>query len=311
MKNKLITEDVWQSLTKKVNDTKTKSYVAVAYFGQGAANMLPLNSGSILLVDASETAVKCGQTCPAELLKLYKKGVEIYSLPSLHAKIYVLGKTLLVGSANVSYNSSNVLYETLLSTTDINAVKNAKDYILKFCGADLGEKELTRLQKMYKPPKWDFNGGKKANGAAKNQNDVKSKLYVCELETNGGWTDEEQEIADIGEQEANSNRKETKRHSLHKFKWYGKLTMKKYDEVVQIYSEGKLTTVYPPGRLIFIKRYKYKGRNMAFCYVEVPDKEGIALSKIKGKMKADEFEKFNCMGYKNTKLAQTIYSWWR
>jgi hypothetical protein len=61
----LLTKNIWRTLTA-ATQTRTKPAVAVAYFGQGAAGLLPLPSGSRLVVDASEGAVKSGQTCPAE-----------------------------------------------------------------------------------------------------------------------------------------------------------------------------------------------------------------------------------------------------
>lgn len=310
MKNELITENVWQHLTEKVKTTKGKMYVAVAYFGQDAAKMLPLNKGSILLVDASEKAVKCGQTCPEELLKLYAKGVFIYSLPYLHTKMYVLGKTLLVGSANVSYNSSNRLFETLLSTADTKAIHDAKEFILNHCGADLGEEELTRLHKIYKPPKIETSDREKTKKTSI-KNILNEKLYVCKLVRKGKWTDDENKAAEQGSREANTKRIETKRHRIDTFRWHGKMTMKKFDEILQITKEGNGSTVCPPGRLIHTKKYTKNGRNITFCYLEVPEKENIPLSKIKSKLSQEDFNRFYRRGYKNFDMAKVIYSWWR
>jgi response regulator of citrate/malate metabolism len=50
----LITKNIWATLTKAAKLSKTKSMVAVAYFGQQGSSMLPLKKGSMLLVDASE-----------------------------------------------------------------------------------------------------------------------------------------------------------------------------------------------------------------------------------------------------------------
>lgn len=101
MDAELVTRNLWPTITKAAEQSKFRSYGAVAYFGKGGAKMLPLRTGSILIVDASETAVKSGQDCPAELVILYHQGVRIFSHPKLHAKIYVIGKRLFIGSANV------------------------------------------------------------------------------------------------------------------------------------------------------------------------------------------------------------------
>src|SRR5438132_14212299 len=108
----LLTTNIWRTLTAATK-TRTKPVVAVAYFGQGAAKLLPLPSGSRLVVDASEGAVKSGQTCPAELSKLLNRGVRIYSRQNLHAKIFVFGTKVFVGSANVSQRSASILREAM------------------------------------------------------------------------------------------------------------------------------------------------------------------------------------------------------
>ena len=51
----LLTDHVWQTLTAATK-TRVKPAVAVAYFGQGAAKLLPLPNGSRIVVDASEGA---------------------------------------------------------------------------------------------------------------------------------------------------------------------------------------------------------------------------------------------------------------
>jgi phosphatidylserine/phosphatidylglycerophosphate/cardiolipin synthase-like enzyme len=56
-------------------------------------------------VDASEAAVQAGQTCPASLSSMLKRGVQVFSREGLHAKVFVFGTTAYIGSANVSGNS--------------------------------------------------------------------------------------------------------------------------------------------------------------------------------------------------------------
>ena len=41
------------------------------------------------VVDASEHAVKSGQTNPSELIAFLRSGVEVHSAENLHAKVYV------------------------------------------------------------------------------------------------------------------------------------------------------------------------------------------------------------------------------
>src|ERR1019366_9999502 len=102
MSTVFVSDNIWPQLTTAVRDSRQRCAVAVAYFGKGASNLLPLAQGSRLVVDASERAVASGQTCPADLFKLLKRGVTIYSVPNLHAKVFVLGRAAYIGSANVS-----------------------------------------------------------------------------------------------------------------------------------------------------------------------------------------------------------------
>jgi len=73
MSAELVTGDVWGRLRKAHRKTRRQASVAVAYFGKGAAKLLSLKKGDQLVVDASENAVKSGQTYPEDLLTLLKK----------------------------------------------------------------------------------------------------------------------------------------------------------------------------------------------------------------------------------------------
>src|SRR5229473_6334205 len=139
----LLTNDIWRTLTAATK-TRTKPVVAVAYFGQGAARLLPLPNGSRLVVDASDGAVKSGQTYPAELTKLLKCGVHIFSRKNLHAKIFIFGTKVFVGSANVSRRPAHTLREAMVVTTDRNAVAAARDYIRELCVQEIGPEALSR-----------------------------------------------------------------------------------------------------------------------------------------------------------------------
>lgn len=73
MANKLLTDHTWDRITELAKNAKV-GMVAVAYFGQGASRLLPLKKGSVLILDLSLSAVKSGQTCPAEVSKLIRRG---------------------------------------------------------------------------------------------------------------------------------------------------------------------------------------------------------------------------------------------
>ncbi len=81
--------------------------VAVAYLSAGMFGQLPLGTDDVLVVDVSERAVRNGSTDPAEVRRYVNADVRVFRRQGLHAKVFVLGDTLIVGSANVSKRSSS------------------------------------------------------------------------------------------------------------------------------------------------------------------------------------------------------------
>ena len=112
---------------------KQKSWVAVPFLGKDSAKYLPIPKGSILVTRFNREAIKAGQVDPSEILKFIKRGVQVYNYGSLHAKVYVLGRRLFVGSSNVSKTSQG-LSEACIETTDTKIINQAKAYIQELCG---------------------------------------------------------------------------------------------------------------------------------------------------------------------------------
>ena len=130
---------------------KSRADVAVAYVGQGATRLLPLRAGSKLVVDASEAAVRSGQTDPRELLKYLRDGVELFSKPRLHAKVFAFSNVAFVGSNNVSNHSANALVEAAVGLTTAIGVAQARHFVLDAAKSPMGEEFLKKLVKIYPP----------------------------------------------------------------------------------------------------------------------------------------------------------------
>jgi hypothetical protein len=143
---------VWSRIKRAHANSRGRSSVAVAYFGKGAAKLLPLGTGSLLVVDASDAAVQAGLTYPKDLLALLEKGVRVCSLPRLHAKVYVFDTVAIISSANASRNSAEILVESGVVTNERTVVSAAKRFVQQAAINDLGRSELKRLQKLYRPP---------------------------------------------------------------------------------------------------------------------------------------------------------------
>jgi phosphatidylserine/phosphatidylglycerophosphate/cardiolipin synthase-like enzyme len=63
----------------------------------------------VLIVDASDDTIAAGTTSAKLLKSLLQRGVRLYSVPGLHAKVYLFDQTAVIGSANLSKHSTNLI----------------------------------------------------------------------------------------------------------------------------------------------------------------------------------------------------------
>lgn len=148
----LITLSPWWSISTAAGNAKQPSHVAVAYIGQNGDKLLPLSTGSLLVVDASLAAVRAGITFPGALQKLQKRGVKIFVAPLLHAKVFAFDKIAFVGSTNASIRSQRHLLEAITKITDEATIKDIRNYVRSLCKDELSATDLAWLLGQYKPP---------------------------------------------------------------------------------------------------------------------------------------------------------------
>ena len=303
MASKLLTSNIWKELTASAKRHCKNSFAAVAYFGKGASKMLPLKKGSSLVVDASEHSVKSGQTSPTELLQLYKQGVKIYSYSNLHAKVFVFGNDLFIGSTNVSSRSSNLLQEAVFKTSDRKSIRESKKFIEQLCGIELGPAQLKALNKIYRPPK--IAGGKGVKAINPKKNVSLPGFYICLLETREFSKGHEEPLKQ-GRVEAKKMRINIRRHQVEEFEWTGTFRAKKGDIVMQIVHEPGKEMVSPPGVIINIKSWgNYK---KSFVFVEVPVKRRKNLTWFSKRI---ESRVLNRSGKKDSVIAHKIIELWK
>lgn len=258
----------WSKITQVCTKARGPSWIAVAYFGKGAAKMLPLRPGSRLVVDASLNAVQSGVTHPDDLSALWERKVRVYSSENLHAKIYIFGKRAFIGSANASDNSANKLLESVLITSERRAVRKAKEFVesLAIPQNELGPEALADLQKKYRPPVHSFGEGnlKSRQGSLR----ANSRVRVVHLENTTFSEHEEKEIS-VG-------RKIAKRRSRHQRSWvsdefkYPSSTRIQHNDrilVVTTYDRGK-QLVEPIATVIYVRRSRNKSGKGAFVFYE-------------------------------------------
>ena len=96
--NRVLTKDVWAEARKLARTARIRQ-AAIAYVTQDLINF---RDGDTLICDASNRAIRSGQTDAKLLLKLHNNGVAIYSTEGLHSKVILFGRHAILGSANMS-----------------------------------------------------------------------------------------------------------------------------------------------------------------------------------------------------------------
>lgn len=108
--------DVWSKIGNLLSGYRRIS-AAIGHVGSDADQYLSLRGPATIVVNASDEALADGSTDPQLLLRWTRRGVRIYSLASLHAKVVLAEgdpSFVLVGSANASWSSANRLDEAVL-----------------------------------------------------------------------------------------------------------------------------------------------------------------------------------------------------
>jgi hypothetical protein len=86
---RVISDGIWTEI-RKLSRSGQPKFAAIAYVTSDA--YLRFGEGDILVCDASDTAIRSGQTAVEILRKARGRGATIYSSPGLHAKAIVLGR---------------------------------------------------------------------------------------------------------------------------------------------------------------------------------------------------------------------------
>ena len=125
---RVVSDGLWADI-KKLRAKNKPVFAAVAYVTSDSH--LKFGRGDVLVCDASDQAIGSGQTTAAVLEAAVGRGAQVYSSPGLHAKVLVLGRVAVVGSANMSASSASTLDEAALITDDARAVVGVRVLVEK------------------------------------------------------------------------------------------------------------------------------------------------------------------------------------
>ncbi len=144
--NELQCDKLWTTIRRLAKKPGTKR-AAVAYVTSD--EHVKFGEGDVLVTDASDAAIKSGQTDAAVLAKASERGARLYSLQDLHGKVLVLNGTAVIGSTNLSTNSESMV-EAAWVTDHPTAVSMAT-YLVEALAAEadpVNKPFLRRIQRI-------------------------------------------------------------------------------------------------------------------------------------------------------------------
>ena len=272
MTSTFLSGSVWGRI-RKLSQSSPPAIVAAPYFGCGATRLLNLKKGSLLVVKFDKEAVGSGQVDPREVAKAIKNGVEVHSCSNLHAKVYVFGKTAVVGSSNVSQNSERHLIEACVETTDKKILASARRFIHSLLGDKVGLEYAKQMFAFYRPPMRFKNAGT-IRTKRKKPTPTHSDLWLVSL-VEKTWQEVDYEQEEKGRAIAQKAVKNQRAFELQSFQWSGQtISRYKYGQRIIQCTKTKSGNVLvsPPSRIISVRPYTVKGKKRGIVYLEVPKK---------------------------------------
>jgi len=295
---------IWPEITSAAR-AASRADVAVAYFGKGGARRLPLKKGSRLVVDASKTRVKTGATCPAELLKLHRKGVAIYSRPDLHAKVFVFPRRVFIGSANNTIHSASSLVEAVTTSTDRELIADARLFVQALCTESrLGPRELEQLQKLYKDPR-------PPRASPPPNNRIRKPALWLDSYHYDDWPEGYEDDAKSEQAAAEKHREcPSATHEVFEVFATSKPPWERYDTVIWIETEHPRRLVTPPGRVIDVRTWSNGKRQYWFTFAECPKKNRCSFDVMTERLGYGWKKRLSRFGRVNAETAGELLKWW-
>jgi len=248
--DQILTGNVWKQVASYARSSRRR-LAAVAYVSTDTN--LRLKQGDTLVCDASDGAVKSGETSAKVLSRWHKAGVRIFSRPGLHAKVLVMGAKAVVGSANLSEASANQLREASVLTSRAILVSQAKAFVhlAKSEATEVDEEFLAHIHNL------KVNRGKpRTLQKRRRQKRLGARFWIVRVhEIDSDRYADEQEYVD---QAADELRQITGDDAIEPvwIRWTGNSRFRREaragDTVVELWSKrnGKHITVQPPSAIL-------------------------------------------------------------
>jgi len=247
----IITGDIWRQVRPYAKAAKRR-FVAVAYVSTDGG--IGFRRNDVLICDASDKAIKSGETSARLLQSLHRKGVELRSRPDLHAKTAIFGHHALVGSCNLSAASAEDLTELALLTDKKQVVAQTTAFIhaLRETTEEIGDAFLRRILKIKVRPA--RRRGPRRKGKTTRLGNKVWLISVRQLAEDS--FPKEQPFVEKAEKKASSLVAD-KDDAISWIRWTGKARFRADarpgDMVIQIWKSlsGKRVTVFAPCPIVY------------------------------------------------------------
>jgi len=241
----ILTGNIWRLVAQKAKAAKRR-LVAAAYVS--SCRHLKLRQNDVLVCDASDRAIKAGETSARLLQALLRKGVELRSRPDLHAKVAVFGRYALIGSCTLSASSEEYSTELALFTDRKQVVAQTTAFIhgIREVSQEIDGDFLQRILKIKVRPA-------RRRGCPRKDKVTRfgNKVWLVSVhELAEDSFPEEQPFVEEAEKKAESLA--DKDSTISWIRWTGKARFRSVtqrgDRVVQIWTSlsGKRITVFAP-----------------------------------------------------------------
>lgn len=140
----IVSLNVWSQIKPTSNESQSKT-AAIAYVT--SETFVQFGDGDVLVTDASDNAIACGQTSARLLSAAIDRGAKIYSCEGLHAKVIAFDSVAVIGSANLSEHSERDLVEAAWVTDDPTVLASIRRFV-ECLAAQSQPIDATRLEQI-------------------------------------------------------------------------------------------------------------------------------------------------------------------
>lgn len=260
---------LWPRLRQLARRARGRRLIATPYIGDGGARLLPLRRGDILVCALSLQNCRSGSVWPDELRKLRRRGVLLYSVSDLHAKVYLFGSAAIVGSANLSRHSRDELDEAGALIRDRAVVSEIRDWFETRLGGSVEPAWLAKCAAAFRPPRtWNVRHSKKTQVRRSKSG---SRVWLVPVVTDEVKRPAEDRLESTGERAAKKHLSRPRLNEVNRIRYPGRLPFTVGDHLIQLDWDGKRVRVEPHGRLLKVKRgLTARGSEVSHLFVEQP-----------------------------------------